>query len=276
MRILITNDDGYDYKGINALAETLRAMGDLTVVAPKYHQSGMSMAVSIGFKQIAVKQLRPKPEEWYYVDGTPASCVKFALDEIFKDEKPDLIVSGINHGSNVASAALYSGTLGACREGALAGVPSVGVSIDSISMNPDFTCVKELFPGLLKKILDNWGDRFGVYYNVNFPNLPTADIKGIKVGRQGILHWVDEFQPFTMKIFDRIGITPKDVGIVAFPELEPGERAVMMTGEMANDDRNDENCDNIILADENIAITVHNVDTTDYIEMERVKSIFQL
>lgn len=275
MRILVTNDDGYDYKGISALVETLRPMGDITVVAPKYHQSGMSMAVTIGFKQIAVKQLRPAPEEWYYVDGSPASCVKYGLDEIFKDSKPDLIVSGINHGANVASAALYSGTLGACQEGALAGIPSVGVSIDSISMNPDFSCVKELFPALLEKIMANWSDRFGVYYNVNFPNLPAGSIKGIKVGRQGILHWVDEFQPFTMKIFDRIGITPKDVGIVAFPELEPGEKAVMMTGEMANDERNDGECDNIILADEYISVTVHNIDTTDYIEMERIKSLLQ-
>lgn len=274
MRILVTNDDGYDYKGISALVEILRPFGDLTVVSPKYHQSGMSMAVSIGFKPVAVKQLRPKPEEWYYVDGTPASCVKYAVDEIFKDSKPDLIVSGINHGANVASAALYSGTLGACQEGALSGIPSIGVSIDSISMNPDFTCIRELFPALLEKILDNMSDRFGVYYNINFPNLPSKDIKGVKVGRQGILHWVDEFQPFTMRIFDKIGITPKDVGIVGFPEREPGENILMMTGEISNDYRNDEDCDNIILENEFISITVHNIDTTDYVETERLKHIF--
>ncbi len=275
MRILVTNDDGYDFKGISALVEILRPMGELTVVAPKYHQSGMSMAVSIGFKQIAVKQLRQEPERWYYLDGTPASCVKFALDEIYGEDKPDLIVSGINHGSNVASAALYSGTLGACQEGALAGIPSVGVSIDDVSLNPDFSFIRQLLPSLLDKILKNWSGRFGIYYNLNFPNLPAESIKGIKVGRQGILHWVDEFQPFTMNIFDRIGITPKDVGIMAFPKLEPGEKAIMMTGRMTNDERNDDSCDNIILSEGYLSITVHNIDTTDYAEMERIKSIFE-
>ncbi len=274
MRILVTNDDGYEYSGIHTLVEILRPFGELTVIAPKYHQSGMSTAVSIGFKKVAIKHLCKEPQDWYYVDGTPASCVKYGLDVIMRDNLPDLVVSGINHGSNVASASLYSGTLGACKEAAHAGIPAIGVSIDDISMNPDFSCVKALFPPLLEKILKYRGERFGVYYNVNFPNLPVDSIKGVKMGRQGVQHWVKEFQPFSMDIFDRIGITPKDVGIVAFPELEEGESAVMMVGILSNDDRNDESCDNLILEDNTISVTVHNIDSTDYVEMKRLESIF--
>ena len=101
MRILITNDDGYQAKGIKVLAEIMKQFGEVTVIAPKHHQSGMSMAVSLGFKQIAHKDLG---EGWHYVDATPASCVKFGLNTMFLDNFPDVVVSGINHGSNAATA----------------------------------------------------------------------------------------------------------------------------------------------------------------------------
>ena len=113
MRILITNDDGYQAKGIKVLAEIMKKFGDVTVIAPKHHQSGMSMALSFGFKQIAYKELG---DGWHYIDATPASCVKFGLNTMFLDNFPDVVVSGINHGSNAASAVCYSGTLGAAAE----------------------------------------------------------------------------------------------------------------------------------------------------------------
>ena len=92
MRILITNDDGYQAKGIKVLAEIMREFGEVTVIAPKKHQSGMSMAVSLGFKQIAHKDLG---DGWHYVDATPASCVKFGLKAVCLDNYPDVVVSGI-------------------------------------------------------------------------------------------------------------------------------------------------------------------------------------
>ena len=119
MNILITNDDGYSAKGIHVLAEIMCQFGNVTVIAPKTHQSGMSMAVSLGLKQIAYKELPDeKPGKWSYLDATPASCVKFGLNVPFLDHFPDVVVSGINHGSNAASAACYSGTLGAAEEAA--------------------------------------------------------------------------------------------------------------------------------------------------------------
>ena len=113
MRILITNDDGYQAKGIKVLADLMKKYGKVTVIAPKHHQSGMSMAVSLGFKQIAHKDLG---EGWHYVDATPASCVKFGTNILFAENYPDVVISGINHGSNAASASCYSGTLGAAAE----------------------------------------------------------------------------------------------------------------------------------------------------------------
>ena len=123
MNILLTNDDGFRAKGIHVLAEIMSSFGDVTVIAPKKHQSGMGMAVSLGFKQVAYKELPEEgPGTWSYLDATPASCIKYGLNFPFLEHKPDVIVSGINHGSNAASASCYSGTLGAAREGALNGI----------------------------------------------------------------------------------------------------------------------------------------------------------
>lgn len=275
MRILVTNDDGYQFSGITTLIEMMRPFGEMVVVSPKYHQSGMSCAVSMGFKPIAVKKVKEEPGvEYWYVDGTPASCVKWALDEIYKGDMPDLLVSGINHGANTATAALYSGTLGACKEGTLAGVMSVGISIDAMTLDPDFSAIKLLFPDILKKLIANRTDRFGVYYNVNFPNTSVLDIKGIKVARQGIQHWEKEFIPYDRSIFTRMGIRPSDIGICGFPEVLDGETVYMMAGTMVNDSRNTADCDNVILADNYITVTAHSIDTTDYQEMKRLCDIF--
>ena len=143
MRILVSNDDGYQARGIRSLVEALRQFGELTIVAPKSAQSGMSMAVSMGFKPIAVKHLYDLPgEDWWYLDGTPASCIKFGIDNIFWPAKPDLVVTGINHGNNAATATLYSGTIGAAMEGALYGIPAIGVSLDTFDEDADFSAVE--------------------------------------------------------------------------------------------------------------------------------------
>ena len=141
----------------------------------------MSMAVSLGFKQIAHKDLG---EGWHYVDATPASCVKFGLNTMFLGNFPDVVVSGINHGSNASIASLYSGTLGAAAEGAIYGIKSVGLSISTHHPDPDFTQIEPH----LKKIIANAMDHElpqGVYLNVNFPAIPAQEIKGIKIAKQG-------------------------------------------------------------------------------------------
>ena len=159
MRILITNDDGYNAKGIKVLAEIMKQFGEVTVIAPKTHQSGMSMAVSLGFKQIAHKDLG---DGWHYVDATPASCVKFGLNTLFLDNYPDVVVSGINHGSNASTASCYSGTLGAAEEAALNGIPAIGVSLDTLHPDADFSGVSAMFGEFFSKIMSDLPQKHGV------------------------------------------------------------------------------------------------------------------
>ena len=156
MNILLTNDDGYQAKGIQVLAEMMKNFGDVYVIAPKTHQSGMSMAVSLGFKAIRYKELLSGPGLTVaYLDATPASCVKYALDsEVSGWPRPDVVVSGINHGSNAASASCYSGTLGAAQEAALCGIPAIGVSLNSMNPDADFTAVVRYFPDIFRKLIE--------------------------------------------------------------------------------------------------------------------------
>lgn len=272
MHILITNDDGYTAKGIKVLVETMRTVGKVSVIAPKYHQSGMSMAVTMGLKPIAVKDVSTSEDElWLYVDGTPASCVKYAIDNAFLDNLPDVVVSGINHGSNAGSATLYSGTLGAAQEAVLGGMPAIGVSIDDMSQDPDFTYVRELFPEIFKTILSIIeNDKFGIYYNVNFPK---GKPKGIRIGHQGIQHWIKEFEPFDDGLYERRGTTPQKMGITALPVVEEGETVYWMKGDLIDDDRNTEGADHHLLSDGYITITPLRIDNTDYTELERLVSL---
>lgn len=271
MRILITNDDGYQAKGIKVLAEIMKQFGEVTVIAPKHHQSGMSMAVSLGFKQIAHKDLG---EDWHYVDATPASCVKFGLNTMFLDNFPDVVVSGINHGSNAATASCYSGTLGAAMEGALNGIPAIGVSLDTLHPDADFECVSEYFGDIFQKLMENWPDKHGVYYNVNFPNLPASEIKGIRTGVQGMGRWVREFKEWDLQHYAKYGITPELLGQSSNPVLEEGEDLYMMVGEFVDDARNAPNADHRLVAEGYISVVAHNVDCTDYQETTNLKKLF--
>ena len=199
MRILITNDDGYQSKGIQVLANIMKKYGEVTVIAPKTHQSGMSMAVSLGFKQIAHKDLG---NGWHYVDATPASCVKFGLNTMFLNQFPDVVVSGINHGSNASTASCYSGTLGAAAEAALNGIPAIGVSLDDFHVDADFSAIEKYFGDIFEKLMSERTGKFGVYYNVNFPSIPANDIKGVRVGYQGKGRWIREFQKWDVKYYE--------------------------------------------------------------------------
>ena len=271
MRILITNDDGYEAKGIKVLAETMKQFGDVTVIAPKKHQSGMSMAVSLGFKQIAHKDLG---EGWHYVDATPASCVKFGLNTMFLGDYPDVVVSGINHGSNASTASCYSGTLGAAEEAALNGIPAIGVSLDTLHPDADFSAVAKYFPDIFRKLMSNLPDKHGIYYNVNFPDIPAADIKGIRVGYQGMGRWVREFKEWDIQHYAKYGLTPEMLGQSSNPVLEEGEDLYMMVGDFEDDPRNTPEADHRLVAEGYISIVAHKVDCTDYQETERLKTLF--
>lgn len=268
MHILISNDDGYQAKGIRILADVLKQYGTVTVIAPKQHQSGMSMAVSLGFKQIAHKDLG---EGWHYVDATPASCVKFGLNTIFKDNFPDVVVSGVNHGSNAATASCYSGTLGAAAEGALNGIPAIGVSLDTLHPDADFSGVEKYFGEIFRRIMSDLPARHGVYYNVNFPDIPAEQIKGIRMGYQGLGRWVREFKEWDLAHYAKYGITPEMLGQSSDPVLEEGEDLYMMVGDFEDDPRNTKDADHRLVAEGYISIVAHNIDCTDYDETDRLR-----
>ena len=271
MRILITNDDGYQAKGIKVLVDIMKQFGEVTVIAPKKHQSGMSMAVSLGFKQIAHKDLG---NGWHYVDATPASCVKFGLNTMFLNEFPDVVVSGINHGSNASNASCYSGTLGAAAEAALNGIPAIGVSLDSFHNDADFSVVSRYFGEIFEKLMNEYSGKKGVYYNVNFPDIPADQIKGVKVGRQGMGRWIREFMEWDAKYYEKYGLTPELLGQSSTPATEEGEDLYMMVGEFQDDPLNTEDADHLLVKNGYISVVAHNIDCTDYQETERLASLF--
>jgi 5'-nucleotidase len=246
----------------------MKKYGNVTVIAPKHHQSGMSMAVSLGFKQIAHKNLG---EGWHYVDATPASCVKFGLNTMFLEKHPDVVVSGINHGSNAATASCYSGTLGAAEEAALNGIPAIGVSLDTLHPDADFSGVEKYFGDIFVDLIKNWPDRHGVYYNVNFPDIPTEQLKGVRAGSQGMGRWIKEFKEWDIAHYEKYGITPEMLGQRSEPQHEEGEDLYMMVGEFLDDPRNPDDADHHLMSEGYVSVVAHNVDNTDYQEVERLR-----
>lgn len=190
--ILVSNDDGITSKGIRVLVSVMKKLGDVVVVAPDSPQSGMGHAITIG------ETLRLYEEDIfedvlaYKSSGTPADCVKLAKHYVLKDRTPDLVVSGINHGSNTSISVLYSGTMSAAIEGALEGYPSIGFSLCDFSSKADFSHVEEWVEKIARQVLEN-GIPKGVALNVNFPPKRNESIKGIKVCRQADAKWQEEF-----------------------------------------------------------------------------------
>lgn len=273
MKIIVTNDDGIEAEGVKALVRALRAPGrELIVVCPKTAQSGMSMAVTMGHKPIAVKKVSGGPEQWWYLDGTPASCVKYAIDNILFPQRPDLVVAGVNHGANAATASVYSGTVGAAMEGAVNGIPSIAVSLDSFSPTADFSAVEELLPGVLERLLPNMTARHGAFYNINFPLLQSSAIKGVKVCRMGMGHWEKEYREFLpyLKEKDR---EPRPEDLEYIRNLETGEDVVVMAGDFVSEEQETGNADHMLLAEGWITITPENIDNTDYGEIDRLCAI---
>ena len=271
MNILLTNDDGYRAKGLKVLAGIMRQFGNVCVIAPKSHQSGMSMAVSMGGRAIAYRKLCDEGgTSWSYLDATPASCVKFALNTVFLDQRPDVVVSGINHGSNAASASCYSGTLGAVAEAALNGIPAIGVSLDTCDPDADFSSVAKYFPEIFRSLMDSLPEKYGIYYNVNFPSPSCGRIKGIRTATQGIGRWIREFTTWDKAAFCRLGI-PQETAAKAVAEAEEGEKLYVITGEFQDDDRNPADADHRYNHNGYITVVPHNINCTDSDECSRLR-----
>ncbi|MCH6200473.1 5'/3'-nucleotidase SurE [Aquiflexum sp. LQ15W] len=190
--ILVSNDDGITSKGIRVLVNVMKKLGDVVVVAPDSPQSGMGHAITIGETLRLYEEDIFEDVVAYKSSGTPADCVKLAKHHVMKDRQPDLVVSGINHGSNTSISVLYSGTMSAAIEGALEGLPSIGFSLCDYSSKADFSHVEEYVYKIAKQVLEN-GIAKGVALNVNFPPKRNEAIRGVKVCRQAHAKWQEEF-----------------------------------------------------------------------------------
>ena len=240
-KILITNDDSYSSTGIEALTQSAINLGaEVTVVAPLHPNSGKSSAITVA-SPLRLTQLKETDNlKIYTCDGTPVDCIKLAIEVLFKEQKPDLILSGINHGSNSAVSVLYSGTMGAAIEGCLKGIPSIGFSLDDHAMDADFTDSIKICTDISKDVLKNKLP-IGTCLNVNIPK--GDNVKGYRVARQTKGSWINEFK----KTQDGIG---KDV--------------YWLTGCFENDETEDTLTDEYVLKQRYVSIVPVKIDMTDY------------
>jgi 5'-nucleotidase len=190
--ILVTNDDGYFAPGLTHLIEMVRPYGDVVVVAPELAESGKSHAITIKIP-LRLTLLKKEPGLTFYkATGTPVDCVKLAINQVL-ERKPNILVAGINHGSNSSISVIYSGTMGATVEGCLNDIPSIGFSLCSHSMDADFSLLKKFAINIFTNILKNGLPKY-TCLNVNFPVVDEKDFNGIKICRQAHGVWKEEYE----------------------------------------------------------------------------------
>lgn len=246
-KILITNDDSIAAPGIKALTEVMQEIGDIYIIAPDSAQSGMGHAITIN----STLELKHIPgflgtENAYSCSGTPVDCVKMGIHEVMKT-KPDLCVSGVNHGSNSSINVIYSGTMSAAVEGGIEGIPSIGFSLCDYSWDANFENIKPYIKKIALEVLEK-GLPEGVILNVNFPK--TENIKGIKICRQAKAAWEEEFDKRTNPM---------------------GKEYYWLTGKFVNYD-NGEDTDEWALANDYISIVPVHFDLTAYHAMQQLNS----
>lgn len=237
--ILISNDDGINAKGLHALVVMLSPLGNLFVVAPDRARSGASCSIT---SEYPIKQTLVKSEDgltMYSCTGTPADCVKLALDQML-GRQPDLIVGGINHGNNATINIHYSGTVGIAIEGTLHGIPSIAYSLDNQSADADFAPLTSYIRRLTSLVLEK-GLPFGSCLNVNFPSAQA--FAGTRICRMAYSSWIDEYT------------------LCNHPH---GEHYYWLGGEYINDEPDESDTDSWALERDFIAITPIKVDATDF------------
>lgn len=191
--ILISNDDSVNAPGLHFLVDCVKELGDVWVVAPDEPKSGQSSSMTFNAPLRITEHEGYEGARLFSVSGTPVDCVKLAMHNILP-RRPDLVLAGINHGSNAGNSVIYSGTMGAVFEGCMNGIPSIGYSLLHHSMKADFSECVPYVKGLTAKVLDI-GLPLGVCLNVNFP--AKVRIEGMKVVRAARSHWTEEYQQYT-------------------------------------------------------------------------------
>lgn len=190
--ILVTNDDGINSKGIKVLVEIMTKLGEVLVVAPDSPQSGMGHAITVGNTLRLFKTKVFNGLDSYQCSGTPVDCVKLAKHHILKDRRPDLLVSGINHGPNTSISVVYSGTMAAALEAAIDDIPAIGFSLCDYSLNADFSHTTLYVEKITRQVLDK-GLPAGIALNVNIPPQKSGQIRGVRVCRQARARWKEAF-----------------------------------------------------------------------------------
>ena len=192
--ILITNDDDITAKGIRSLVEAVRGLGKVVVVAPDKPQSGMGHAITIGspLRMNKMEIFKDMDVEAWQTSGTPVDCVKLAVDKILH-RKPDICLSGINHGANHSINVIYSGTMSAAMEASIEGIPSIGFSLLDYSYDADFTAAKQVVHTIVTQVLAMKKKDKHLLLNVNIPALPSEKIKGIKICKQAYAKYEEDF-----------------------------------------------------------------------------------
>ena len=247
MKILVCNDDGIGSEGIFQLADALSEIGEVFVVAPLSEQSAVGHSITM---KVPLRFSRYNMRDkfiGYAVEGTPADCVKFGIKNLLKDA-PDIVVSGINHGANTAVSIIYSGTVSAAREAAIMDFPAIAFSITD-HRPTHFEYARKIAKELTLKVVEN-GLNKGTLLNVNIPNLPEKEIKGIIPTKQGTSKWADIYEK----------------------RLDPyGNNYYWLTGEMI-DFEDDMNFDHIAIKNNYVAVTPVHFDLTDYKTYDELKS----
>ena len=204
MRVLLTNDDGINAPGLAALAESISKVADVVIVAPATEMSAVGHAITLS-DPLKVAEVKKNGAFFGYgVSGTPADCVKLAYWALLKDQpKPDLLISGINLGSNTGINTIYSGTVSAATEGAILGIPSFAISLTTF-VNPDFSPAAKFAAKFIDTFL-NYKLPSGVYMNVNVPAVPQEQIKGTRITQQGMAAYEEKYHvredPFNRKYY---------------------------------------------------------------------------
>lgn len=247
--ILVSNDDGYRAKGLQTLIEAVRPFGDVLVVAPHEGQSGQSHAITVKVPVRVDKFLDEPGLEFYVCSGTPVDCVKLAQNRLLS-RKPDLLVSGINHGANSSASVLYSGTVAVAAEGCMYDIPGIAFSLLNHSPHADFAPYIHVVQTIVRHVLQK-GLKKGTCLNVNIPNIEPKDIRGIMVCRHAMGYWIEEY--------DR--------------RVDPNNKEYFwLTGEYFNDEPNAEDTDEWALSNDYVSVSPIQVDLTCYKELDTIRS----
>jgi 5'-nucleotidase len=255
MRILITNDDGIHAPGLVALEKIARALSDdVIVIAPETDQSGVSHSLSLS----APLRLREIGQGRFAVSGTPTDCVIMGVQHVLRDRRPDLVLSGVNRGQNIAEDVTYSGTIAGAMEGTLLGIPSValsqahGIGVQGVGLR--WTCAETHAPAIIRKLLAHGFGR-GMLFNINFPDCEPEDVSGVAVTVQG-----RRDQAALMDVVERQDFRGYPYYWLAFRREKPSPV---------------EGTDLWAMFEKRISVTPIKLDLTDVAALERLAEVFE-